>query len=831
MTETVVVDFAAPFPAPLREAVSQKVADGAVVVMMDAAETRQFHREPCAGLQWVSAEFARLAALAPARRQCVWCYRGDPAGGLDVDELSAVAGRRLHFDTIAAASAENERRILALGTLREERLGLAVVVDDRVTESDLLATLDDIARRPFTGIQLLVSSERLWALTAGSPLGRALSQFGADGGSLGLWVPETARAKAMADPRSHVEPWKARGWPAPLFVRFERPQTLLAPELDRLMRDAGIKVDASMPIDDGGARAGAVVRDATYTGGSPYRPQPFDLRVPLFRCDDSMWIELAPREAADGGVAAWWTERTGPTDAALALLLDEDRRTAFDRHSRVRPEYERSYADFRIYNWPAPAPAERASLLIASAGDRAAVRVLLDEATSLAGDASASVRLVDAQTLHQTAVSEVTARFATSAEGAIELQTEAHEYLRHVPFDAPLRQDYAEFARFVPSTLGRALEIGSGYGVLAWTLAPRATQYLCLDLDLRMFDVLRPDLAQRGLIADMQHLPLATGSIDSVIANNVIEHLYDPLAGLVELRRVLRKEGRLLALLPLDALDSRHDLRAHHWKTDAAGIGAAFEAAGYTVTRFELVDLYQLGVRGAFPSCHGMVAMVEARPASGPVAATPPPTAASVQAQVGLSGRLLPAVREQVGFEQTANRRVVTLGADPADAREFRHYGAQLVELSPGPDPWPLPDGSADLVYAFLTVSPASAATVIAEAHRVLVPDGRVVIVFRNRESMRYQARVRSYHGAACDLDGLGPDGLAAIADGAPADAAYVTQPWVTSLGDGFRKTTVTCTYLSPDDLPGWSGPEYPATFWRWLSGTLGRFLVLRADR
>ena len=830
MTETV-VDFAAPFPAPLREAVSQKVANGAAVVMIEAAETRQFRRDPAQGLRKVSAELARQAGLGSKPGTVVCCYRGDPSDGLDVDELSAVLGRRLHVDAIAAASTDGEKRVLVLGTLREERLGLAVVVDHRVAESDVLAMLEDLSSRPFTGVQLLVSSERLRALTAGSPLDRALSRFGAAGGSLGLWVPETARTKALTDPRGHVEPWKARGWPVPLFVRFEPPQALLPTALDRFMGETGIKVDASMPIDDGAARTGAVVRDAAYTGSAPYRPQPFDLRVPLFRCDDSMWIELPPREAVRGGVAAWWTERTGPSDAELALLLDSDRWATFDRRSRVRPEEVRHYADFRIYNWPAPAPAVRASLLVASTTDLAGVRALLDEATLLAANAGASVRLVDAPTLHQTAVAEVTARFDTSAEGAIELQAEAHEYLRHVPFDAPLRQDYAEFARFVPPTLGRALEIGSGYGVLAWTLAPRATQYLCLDLDARMFDVLRPDLGQRGLVADMQHLPLAAGSIDSVVANNVIEHLYDPLAGLIELRRVLRHDGRVLALLPLDALDSRHELPAHHWKIDTAGIGPAFETAGYTVTRFELVDLYQLGVRGAFPSCHGMVAMVEARPATGAAVSAPLPTSPTFPVQAGISGRLLPAVREQVRFEQTANCRVVTLGADPADTREFRYYGAQLVELRAGSEPWPLQDASVDLVYAFLTVSPAFATAVMAEAHRVLVPGGRVVLVFRNRESLRYQARVRSYYGAACDLATLGLDGLAAIADGAGSDAEFVSHPWVTKLADGFRESSVTCTNLSPDDLPGGLSDEYPAPFWRWLSGTLGRFLVLRADR
>jgi SAM-dependent methyltransferase len=595
------------------------------------------------------------------------------------------------------------------------------------------------------------------------------------------------------------------------------------------MRATGIRLDVSIPIDDGAAAEGATSRAAAYTGGSPYRPQPFDLRVPWFKCDDGMWLELPAYRSADVDAATWWASRTGPSDEDLAPLLDTNRRDAFDRRRRVLPEEDRRYAEFRIYNWPAPPPPVRASLLLASANDAHGVIRLIDEIAALAATVGPSVQLVDAATLVQTAVAEVVERFATTAEGAIKLQGEAHRYLRHVPYDAPLRQDYAEFARFVPVALGRTLEIGSGYGVLAWTLAPRATQYICLDLDLQMFGSLRHDLRQHGVIADMQHLPLADGCVDAVIANNVIEHLYDPLAGLAEIRRVLSKDGRLFALLPLDALDSRHELPAHHWKVDADNITPAFAAAGLDVARIDVVDLYALGVRGAFPSCHGLVAMVEARRAAAAIAAPAKPVRVASNKHAEMSGCLLPALREWVHFEQLSNKCIAAIAPSPSDANEFTRYGANVIHV--GGAPWALAERSVDLVYAFLTVRPGDVEAVLAEARRVLTPGGRIVMAFRNRDGLEYQARVRSYYGGACDLASLGMDALANLVAGAEQDADFVSRSWMSGRADKFSDWQFASTYLTVDDLPGWSGPEYPAAFWRWLSGAAGRFLIVRAGR
>jgi SAM-dependent methyltransferase len=821
-----VVDFLQPFPAEIVTTARAAVDAGAATVILEQTEVREFLRHPVAALGLVSDELDRLTAARPRGAAVVWCYRGDAVHGLDVDELAAVLGRRLHFNSIGSVLLDGERRAVAVATLREERVGVGVVLGDDVNTDDALALLTQLAGAALSSLVLFISADRLRVTPPPSPLGVALARFCAAGGLLGLWVREQARQAAMADPQSQVAPWSAFGLAGPLFVRFERGHSLQATEVDAFMRATGIRLDTSMPIDDGAAPAGSITRAAAYTGGSPYRPQPFDLRVPWFRCEASMWLELPAHESSAETVAAWWAERAGPPDEDLALLLDVDRREAYDRHSRVLPEETRNYAEFRVYNWPSVPPAVRGSLLLASANDAPAV---LNGISSLAAHIGPSVQLVDAPTLYRTAVAEVVDRFDTSAERAMLLQADAHEYLRHIPFDAPLRQDYAEFARFVPAALGQTLEIGSGYGVLAWTLAPRATQYLCIDLDLRMFGAMRRDLGQHGLVADMQQLPLADGCIDAVVANNVIEHLYDPLAGLVEIRRVLSQDGRVFALLPLDALDSRHELPAHHWKIDADGITPAFAAAGFDITRIDIVDLYELGVQGAFPSCHGLIAFVEARRVEAVVTTRVEPVRATFRKQINLSGRLLPAVRESVRFEQLSNRCVVAIEPETADEQEFVHYGARVVRA--GAIPWALQDHSVDLVYAFLTVAPSVAEQVVAETRRVLAPGGRVVMAFRNREGLQYRAGVRSYYGGACDLESLGLDTLSSLAAGARKDDEFVTRAWLAGLGGGFRTSTIRCTNLAVEDLRGWSGPEYPSDFWRWLTGTAGRFLVLEADR
>ncbi|MEV0844309.1 methyltransferase domain-containing protein [Streptomyces sp. NPDC049954] len=59
------------------------------------------------------------------------------------------------------------------------------------------------------------------------------------------------------------------------------------------------------------------------------------------------------------------------------------------------------------------------------------------------------------------------------------------------------------------------------------------------------------DRAALLLLADVSRLPLSDGALDAVFAAGLIAHLPEPVAGLRELARVVRPDGRLVLFHPL----------------------------------------------------------------------------------------------------------------------------------------------------------------------------------------------------------------------------------------------------------------------------------------
>ena len=93
----------------------------------------------------------------------------------------------------------------------------------------------------------------------------------------------------------------------------------------------------------------------------------------------------------------------------------------------------------------------------------------------------------------------------------------------------------------------RVLEVGCGLG----EFAERMTRDLkievrAVDLSLRMVELTR-ERGVNAIVADAQDLPFAHGEFDCVVANWVVHHFPDPDAGVGEMARVLRPEGRLVA--------------------------------------------------------------------------------------------------------------------------------------------------------------------------------------------------------------------------------------------------------------------------------------------
>jgi ubiquinone/menaquinone biosynthesis C-methylase UbiE len=105
----------------------------------------------------------------------------------------------------------------------------------------------------------------------------------------------------------------------------------------------------------------------------------------------------------------------------------------------------------------------------------------------------------------------------------------------------------------------RVLEIGSGRGGLAAWLAghreaPR--EVVAADFAASAVRMGRDHARERGIaqltweVADIQTLPHADGSFDTVISCETVEHVPDPAAAVRELARVLKRRGRLLLTTP-----------------------------------------------------------------------------------------------------------------------------------------------------------------------------------------------------------------------------------------------------------------------------------------
>jgi len=121
--------------------------------------------------------------------------------------------------------------------------------------------------------------------------------------------------------------------------------------------------------------------------------------------------------------------------------------------------------------------------------------------------------------------------------------------------------------RELPAPMGLTIaSLGCGpAGRLAWlrAFAGPGGRVLGLDVD--------PNHAHPGapgvhyLVGDLQAAPLASGSVDVVLAFDVLEHLEDDSAGLREAARLCRRGGRLVVTVPAwPSLWGAQDVVSHH---------------------------------------------------------------------------------------------------------------------------------------------------------------------------------------------------------------------------------------------------------------------------
>jgi ubiquinone/menaquinone biosynthesis C-methylase UbiE len=128
----------------------------------------------------------------------------------------------------------------------------------------------------------------------------------------------------------------------------------------------------------------------------------------------------------------------------------------------------------------------------------------------------------------------------------------------------------------VPISGGTVLDVGAGTGAAGRAaLAAGAARVVAVDAALGMLTHGRV-ASNPAVVGDALALPFATCAFDTSVAAFVVNHLTDPVGGLVEMRRVTRRGGTVLAAVY--AADDSHPVKI--------AVEAAFAARGWTPDRW-----------------------------------------------------------------------------------------------------------------------------------------------------------------------------------------------------------------------------------------------------
>lgn len=100
--------------------------------------------------------------------------------------------------------------------------------------------------------------------------------------------------------------------------------------------------------------------------------------------------------------------------------------------------------------------------------------------------------------------------------------------------------------------LGDVLDVGSGDGAAAASLAPHSRSLTCIDTNARLVESAKERLARfdhvKTLVADVHALPFADASFDAVMMFHTLTYAERPARAIAECARVLRPGGRLVLL-------------------------------------------------------------------------------------------------------------------------------------------------------------------------------------------------------------------------------------------------------------------------------------------
>jgi SAM-dependent methyltransferase len=159
----------------------------------------------------------------------------------------------------------------------------------------------------------------------------------------------------------------------------------------------------------------------------------------------------------------------------------------------------------------------------------------------------------------------------------------------------------------------RIVDVGCGTGATAAALR-RFGSVMGVDMSPLALRCCRRRGLERLMQGVAEALPLPDGSIDVIVATDVLEHLDDDLAALVEFRRVLQPGGHAVITVPAyQMLWSEHDVALMHRRRYVASqVRQRVKAAGFETVKLSYAMTFLLPL--------ALTRLLKRRPQTGKVA-------------------------------------------------------------------------------------------------------------------------------------------------------------------------------------------------------------------
>lgn len=115
----------------------------------------------------------------------------------------------------------------------------------------------------------------------------------------------------------------------------------------------------------------------------------------------------------------------------------------------------------------------------------------------------------------------------------------------------PWRERCESLAMFLPAVPGgRLLEVGCGSGVYAARMRSLGWDVTCIEPDQQAAAIARDVFGLTVHAGTLDDVELEAGAFDAIAMGHVLEHVDDPIATLMQCRRLLKPGGTLIAVTP-----------------------------------------------------------------------------------------------------------------------------------------------------------------------------------------------------------------------------------------------------------------------------------------